>query len=449
MSNIAGFYYFLSNCWANYTQVLPKTITFVACNVNIVGFFIPYQKPTKRYHIRTLSITFQKSNMQQIATAQRLQTVEEYYFSIKLAQIRQMNEAGKAVINLGIGSPDLPPHPSVIAALHQTAQQSNTHGYQSYTGIPALRQAMAAWYRRIYGVELSPDKEILPLMGSKEGIVHISLAYLNPDDTVLVPNPGYPTYTSASQLCQANIVSYPLLAEQQWQPDWAYLEQIDLSRAKIMWVNYPNMPTGANANLQLFEKLVAFAHQHQLLLVNDNPYSQILNPSPMSIFQVDGAKEVALELNSLSKSYNMAGWRVGMLCGNATALQNVLKVKSNMDSGMFLGIQQAAIQALQLPQTWQEQQDKIYTERRQKAYQIVATLGCSHDPQQTGMFVWAKLPDSITNATQFVDHILEQAHVFITPGSIFGSEGSRYIRLSLCSTAETFETALQRIQQLL
>ncbi len=383
-----------------------------------------------------------------IPPANRLNTVEEYYFSQKLRQIRELQASGKNIINLGIGSPDLAPAPQVIDALYNTAQQDNTHGYQSYTGIPELRYAMSNWYKRTYKVELNPDNEILPLMGSKEGIMHLSMAFLNTQDAVLVPNPGYPTYSSVSNLLEAKTIYYPLTEKNNWQPDWDFLENTDLSGVKLMWTSYPNMPTGANGSLSLFEQLVRFAHKHRILLVNDNPYSLILNPKPISILQVDGAKEVALELNSLSKSHNMAGWRVGMVAGSADYISNILKVKSNMDSGMFLGIQQAAIAALQLPLSWHEEQNNIYQSRRYLANQIADELNCTYDAQQVGMFLWAKVPDVVNNVGDFVDNILHNAHVFITPGFIFGSAGERYIRLSLCSPIEKFIEAHQRIKHI-
>lgn len=384
-----------------------------------------------------------------IPPANRLNTVEEYYFSQKLRQIREMQLLGSDIINLGIGSPDLAPAPQVVAALYDTAQQDNAHGYQSYTGIPELRQAMCRWYERTYGVILHHDSEILPLMGSKEGIMHLSMAFLNAQDGVLVPNPGYPTYSSVSNLLEATAIYYPLDEKNNWQPNWDFLENTDLSSVKLMWTSYPNMPTGANADLHLFERLVRFANDHRILIVNDNPYSLILNPKPVSILQVDGAKEVALELNSLSKSHNMAGWRVGMVAGAADYISNILKVKSNMDSGMFLGIQRAAIAALQLPLSWHEQQNIIYQSRRHLANQIADELQCTYDPKQVGMFLWAKVPDSVDNVGDFVDNILHKAHVFITPGFIFGSAGERYIRISLCSPIEKFIAAHQRIKQLI
>lgn len=382
-----------------------------------------------------------------ISTANRLQSVTEYYFSHKLREIRQLQDKGMDIINIGIGSPDLAPSKATIQALTDTALQGNNHGYQSYTGVPALRQAMANFYADTYQVALDPVTEILPLMGSKEGIMHISMAFLNPGDTVLVPNPGYLTYSSVAKLVQAEAISYPLDEQNNWQPDWNYLENLDLEKVKIMWVNYPNMPTGADACPKIFKKLIAFAKKYKILIVNDNPYSLILNPSPKSIHQTRGASEVALELNSLSKSHNMAGWRVGMVTGRADYIQAILKVKSNMDSGMFLGIQKAAIQALQNPTSWHSTQNNIYRQRKTLAKTILQTLGCTISSNQVGLFVWAKTPDHIQNTKDWVNELLYKAQVFITPGFIFGSAGERYVRLSLCTSEARLQEALQRIQQ--
>lgn len=384
-----------------------------------------------------------------IPAANRLQTVQEYYFSRKLKEIRHMRESGKDVINIGIGSPDLNPSKSTIQALISTAQQDGIHGYQSYVGLPELRAAMAHFYQQTYGVSLDSRHEILPLTGSKEGIMHISMAYLNVGDGVLVPNPGYLTYTSVSNLLGANIHAYPLNARNNWQPDWDFLENNDWTNTKILWLNYPNMPTGADAQYATFDRLIAFAYKHKLLIINDNPYSLILNSKPKSILQCDGAKAVALELNSLSKSHNMAGWRVGMLVGQADYLQNVLKVKSNMDSGMFRGIQKAAIKALHNSRMWYEQQNQIYARRKIFAQKILDELKCKHNQNQVGMFVWAKIPDYITNVEAWVDEILYRTHVFITPGFIFGSAGKRYVRISLCCTEKRLQEALKRIENLI
>lgn len=381
-----------------------------------------------------------------IATANRLNTVKEYYFSTKLKEIRQLIQAGKPIINLGIGSPDLPPSTETISALQSCAQQSAAHGYQSYTGTPELRKAISHWYKQTYQVGLNYEQEVLPLMGSKEGIMHLSMAFLNPGDGVLVPNPGYLTYTSVAKLLNANIISYDL-QESGWLPNFKAIEkQNDLSKVKIMWVNYPNMPTGANATTALFQQLVAFGKKHQILIVNDNPYSLVLNPKPQSILQTAGAKEVCLELNSLSKSHNMAGWRVGMLCGAADYIKAVLKVKSNMDSGMFLGIQKAAVKALQNSPTWHAQQNQQYAQRKQIATQILSTLGCTYQTQQVGMFIWAKIPNTVTDVIQWTDEVLYKTNVFITPGLIFGSAGKHYVRISLCSKLDTFQQALKRVQ---
>ncbi|CAM3780471.1 aminotransferase class I/II-fold pyridoxal phosphate-dependent enzyme [Flavobacterium branchiophilum] len=380
-----------------------------------------------------------------ITTAKRLQTVEEYYFSSKLREVRQMISEGKKVINMGIGSPDLAPSKAVIKAIQEAVLEPNAHQYQSYQGLPELRQGMADFYQKHFKVNLNPNTEILPLMGSKEGIMHLSLAFLNQGDQVLVPNPGYPTYTSVSHLVQAETVYYDLKAAQQWEPDFEALEALDLSKVKLMWVGYPHMPTGATGSLALFEKLVAFAKKHNILLVNDNPYSFVLNQNPMSILQVEGAKEVALELNSLSKTYNMAGWRVGMISGRADYIDAVLKVKSNMDSGMFYGIQKGAIEALKLDKSWFEDQNKIYEKRRNLTFQLAKKLGCEVESKAVGLFVWAKLPKGITSGENFVDDILKRAHIFITPGSIFGSNGAGYIRFSLCVSEALIQEAIDRL----
>ncbi len=381
-----------------------------------------------------------------IQPANRLNIVKEYYFSRKLREIREMREAGKDVLNLGIGSPDLAPSQGAITALTETALNDNNHGYQSYTGIPELRTAISNWYERVYGVAIDFKNEALPLMGSKEGIMHISMAFLNEGDGVLVPNPGYLTYSSVANLLGAKIHPYTLKEANNWEPNWAALEELDLTSVKLMWVNYPNMPTGADATDALFAKLIAFAKKHELLIVNDNPYSLILNPQPRSIMQQEGAKEVALELNSLSKSHNMAGWRVGMVVGDYAYLSNILKVKSNMDSGMFLGIQKAAIAALNNTTQWHQSQSFIYQQRRQVARQIMDELGCKYNENQVGMFIWAKVPDAIEDVAVWMDELLHQANVFITPGFIFGSSGERYIRLSLCSKRAVLQQALDRVR---
>ncbi|HNP32132.1 MAG TPA: aminotransferase class I/II-fold pyridoxal phosphate-dependent enzyme [Flavobacterium sp.] len=379
-----------------------------------------------------------------IATAKRLNTVEEYYFSKKLREVRQLISEGKPIINMGIGSPDLTPDSTVIEAIQKAMFDDKAHEYQSYQGLPELRKGMADFYKNQFGVALDFNTEVLPLMGSKEGIMHISLAFLNEGDEVLIPNPGYPTYASVTELVQAKAVYYDLSDATNWQPDFEALEKMDLSRVKLMWVSYPHMPTGKNGNLELFEKLIAFGKKHRILIVNDNPYSFVLNDNPISILQVDGAKDVALELNSLSKTYNMAGWRVGMVLGNPTLIDAVLKVKSNMDSGMFYGIQKGAIEALKLGKNWFEKQNEIYTKRRNLIFHLAEKLNCTFDKNSVGLFVWAKLPEGITSAETFIDEILLKKHIFITPGTIFGSNGEGYIRFSLCVTEEKIQQAINR-----
>ena len=379
-----------------------------------------------------------------ITTAQRLAIVEEYYFSSKLREVRQLAAEGKPVINMGIGSPDLKPAPAVIAAMTAAMQDENAHQYQSYQGLPELRQAMADFYERNYQVSLNSTTEILPLMGSKEGIMHISLAFLNEGDGVLIPNPGYPTYTSVTNLVGAVPLYYDLKESTNWEPDFEALEKMDLAKVKLMWIGYPHMPTGARGNLALFEKLVAFAQKHNILLVNDNPYSFVLNDQTMSLLQVEGAKEVALELNSLSKTFNMAGWRVGMVSGNAACIDAVLKVKSNMDSGMFYGIQKGAIAALQSAASWFDEMNAIYAKRRILTEALAEKLGCEVYKEGVGLFVWAKLPVGITSAEDFIDKILYEKYIFITPGTIFGSNGEGYIRFALCVKEEKIEEAIRR-----
>ncbi len=382
----------------------------------------------------------------QIETSSRLQGIGEYYFSGKLREIDQLNQQGKAIINLGIGSPDLPPHPSVIKTLEEAAAKPQVHGYQNYKGLPVLRQAMADWYLRSYGVTLNPDRQILPLMGSKEGIMHICMTYLNPGDQALIPNPGYPTYSSAVKLSGGTPVTYQLTEQHNWEPDWDALEKLDLSKVKLMWVNYPHMPTGQSATPQLFEKLIAFARQHQILICHDNPYSFILNDHPVSILQTPGALDVAIELNSLSKSHNMAGWRVGMLCGADERIAEVLTFKSNMDSGMFLPVQMAAVTALALGSEWQKEVNAIYAARRDKVLELLQLLGCSPAPDQVGLFIWAAIPDGYASGYELSDRVLYSAGVFITPGGIFGAAGDRYIRVSLCGSVEKFAEAIERIK---
>ncbi len=381
-----------------------------------------------------------------IRPAKRLGQVEEYYFSKKLKEIARMRAEGKAVLNLGIGSPDLPPAPGVVDSLNKHSLIEANHAYQSYTGLPELRAAFAKWYATYFGVSLEADSEVLPLIGSKEGIMHISMTYLEAGDEVLIPNPGYPAYRAVANLTGATVRDYKLKAENNWLPDLAALAKTDLSKVKIMWVNYPHMPTGTAVAADFFAELVAFAKAHDILLVNDNPYSFILNDDPTSLLSVPGAKDVALELNSLSKSHNMAGWRVGLLAGKADYLQDILRFKSNMDSGMFKPLQLAATRALQNPPEWYQELNKIYRQRRKKVESMMDLLECKYDTNQVGMFVWAKIPDHYTSAYELSDEVLYNAHVFITPGGIFGSEGDQYIRISLCNSIDTFEVATRRMQ---
>jgi len=379
-----------------------------------------------------------------VGLANRISIVEEYYFSSKLREVRQLISEGKPIINMGIGSPDMAPSKSVIEAIQNAVTDENAHQYQSYQGLPELRNGMADFYKNNFQVQLNSNSEILPLMGSKEGIMHISLAFLNEGDAVLIPNPGYPTYTSVTKLVGATPVFYDLIENNNWEPDFKKLEQQDLSKVKMMWVSYPHMPTGATGSLSLFEKTVAFAKKHQILVINDNPYSFVLNGNPISILQVNGAKEVALELNSLSKTYNMAGWRVGMVSGKSEFIDAVLKVKSNMDSGMFYGIQKGAIEALKLDKSWFEAQNLIYQKRRNLTFELAKKLGCTYDENAVGLFVWAKLPLEIASAEDFVDKILYEKDIFITPGTIFGSNGEGYIRFSLCVKEEKIREAILR-----
>ena len=383
-----------------------------------------------------------------ISPASRMNLVQEYYFSTKLKEIAAMQSRGIQVINLGIGSPDLPPSPAAIAALNEAAQNPKQHSYQSYIGVPALRGAFADWYQTWYGVTLNPANEILPLLGSKEGIMHIAMTYLEAGDEVLVPNPGYPTYRAASLLTGATIVEYELSETNGWLPDLESLAKRDLGRVKLMWVNYPHMPTGAQATRGFFGKLIAFGKAHNILIVNDNPYSFILNEQPLSILSADGAMDIALELNSLSKSHNMAGWRVGMLAGNAGFVADVLRFKSNMDSGMFLPVQLAAAQALRNPPEWYANLNSIYRERQRKVFGLLHLLDCQFAADQQGMFVWAKIPARYKDGYALSDELLHQAHVFITPGGIFGSQGNGYVRVSLCSDTKVFEEAIGRIKSL-
>lgn len=376
--------------------------------------------------------------------AERLIYIKEYYFSRKLKEVRNLALQGKPIINMGIGSPDLRPPESVIKAIQEAVVEDGAHKYQSYQGLPAFRNAVSNFYQYHYGVTVDANTEVLPLMGSKEGILHISMAFLNKGDEVLIPNPGYPTYTSVTNLVEAVPVYYNLTAETNWQPDLQALETQDLSKVKIMWVNYPHMPTGAKGNKELFEKLIAFGQKHSILIVNDNPYSFVLNDEPSSLLSVDGAMDVAMELNSLSKSFNMAGWRVGMLLGSQKYLQDVLRVKTQMDSGMFYGIQKGAIAALELQHDWFDEMNDIYTERRKLIWQLADRLQCSYDEEVAGMFVWAKLPQGMA-AEKMVDTLLHDKDIFIAPGTIFGSQGEGYIRFSLCVSEEKIKEALERI----
>ena len=385
----------------------------------------------------------------QMNVAKRLEGIGEYYFSQKLREIDEMNKAGKKVINLGIGSPDLPPHPDVIKILHEEAMKPYQHGYQNYKGSPLLRNAVSAWYKKWYNVTLNADTEILPLIGSKEGIMHICMTYLNEGDGVLIPNPGYPTYKSAATIAGANVIAYTLTKENNWYPDFEALEKTDLQKVKLMFVNYPQMPTGQLPTKELFIQLVAFAKKHQILLVNDNPYSFILNDKPMSLLSVDGAKDVAIELNSLSKSHNMAGWRIGLLAGAKQRIDEVLRFKSNMDSGMFLPSQLAAARALQLGEDFHVEVNKVYRARREKVVELLQLLQCNFDEKQAGLFVWASLPHGYKDGYELSDKVLYESNVFITPGGIFGTAGDKYIRVSLCSSVEKITEAIERIKKVL
>ena len=383
-----------------------------------------------------------------ITPANRVGSVQEYYFSKKLKEVAEMNAAGKNVINLGVGSPDLPPSEQTIETLCEHARKANEHGYQPYVGIPELRKGFADWYKTWYNVDLDPKTEIQPLIGSKEGILHISLAFLNPGDGVLVPNPGYPTYSSVSNLVEARLIPYELKEELGWQPDFEELEKMDLSNVKLMWTNYPNMPTGANASVELYEKLVAFGRKHGIIICNDNPYSFILNEHPLSILSIPGAKEICIEMNSMSKAHNMPGWRMAMLASNAQFVQWILKVKSNIDSGQFKPMQYAAVEALSAKKEWYDNMNRVYRSRRDLAGQIMRTLGCEYDENQVGMFLWGRIPDSAESGEAIANKVLYEANVFLTPGFIFGSRGERYIRISLCCKNETLEEALKRIENL-
>jgi len=381
-----------------------------------------------------------------ITTAKRLEGISEYYFSQKLREIDELNKQGKNIINLGIGSPDLPPHPDVIKVLNEESVKPNVHAYQNYKGSPILRKAFADWYQTWYNVSLNPDTEILPLIGSKEGIMHICMTYLNEGDEVLLPNPGYPTYRSAVKLAGGVCVDYDLKEENNYYPDFEALKQKDLSKVKLMWVNYPHMPTGQLASIEMYKQLIAFAKKHSILVCHDNPYSFILNDNPMSLLSLEGAKDVVLELNSLSKSQNMAGWRVGVLCAAKERIDEVLRFKSNMDSGMFLPVQLAAAKALSLGKDWYDSVNKVYRERRAKVYELLDALKCIYSKDQVGLFMWAGIPGNYKDGYALSDDVLYNSNVFITPGGIFGSAGEKYIRISLCGSIEKFEEAIKRIK---
>ncbi|MEZ4795620.1 MAG: aminotransferase class I/II-fold pyridoxal phosphate-dependent enzyme [Flavobacteriaceae bacterium] len=379
-----------------------------------------------------------------IQVANRLHSVEEYYFSKKLREVALLKASGKPIINLGIGSPDLQPPHKVISALTESMADACAHKYQSYQGLPELREAIVGFYKEHYQVNLSPSTEVLPLMGSKEGIMHISMAFLNPRDEVLIPNPGYPTYQAVAKLLEAKPVFYDLKEKNNWLPDLEALEKQDLSKVKLMWISYPHMPTGATASHAFFNQLVAFAKHHDILVVNDNPYSFILNDSPRSILSAYGAKDVCLELNSLSKTFNMAGWRVGMVLGNNEHINAILKVKSNMDSGMFYGVQKGAIEALKCSKLWYLSLNNVYEQRRELVWKLAEALNCTYDKKATGLFVWAKLPPYL-KSEEFIETVLKNNHIFIAPGTIFGSNGEGYIRFSLCASTEDLEEAIARV----
>lgn len=384
-----------------------------------------------------------------ITPANRVASIKEYYFSTKLREVARLNAEGHNIISLGIGGPDRPPHPEVINTLCTEASKPDAHGYQSYVGLPQLRQAFARWYKANYDVDLDPATEIQPLIGSKEGILHTTLTFVNPGDGVLVPNPGYPTYTSVSRLAEAEIFTYDLTEEGGWEPDFDALERLPLERIKLMWVNYPHMPTGKCASQSLFARLVDFGKRHNIVIVNDNPYSFILNDKPLSILSIPGAKDIAIEMNSLSKSHNMPGWRVGMIAANPQFIQWILKVKSNIDSGQFKPLMLAASKALECDKEWYDDVNKTYASRRLIAEDIMHALGCHFDPAQRGLFLWGRIPDQYEGSEQLADRILYEAGVFLTPGFIFGSNGNRYIRISLCATNEKMLEALQRIKKLM
>jgi aspartate/methionine/tyrosine aminotransferase len=392
-----------------------------------------------------LESTIEEINYMKVKPANRTNTVQEYYFSTKLKQIDDMRRSGADIINLGIGSPDMAPSENTINRLIEEVQKPGVHGYPSYSGAPALRIAFAEWYLKYFKVKLDPEGEILPLIGSKEGIMHISMAYVNPGDEVLVPDPGYPTYSSVTNLVGGIVRTYDLKEENGWLPDFNILEESDLSKVKLMWVNYPHMPSGTRGSHALFERVVCFAQKHNILVCNDNPYSFVLNNDYLSILNVDGAKETALELNSLSKSHNMAGWRIGMVAGHKEYIKNILKVKSNMDSGMFLPMHLAAAEALSNPENWYEEINSVYLRRRKIAEKIMRTLGCNFNPDQTGLFLWGCIPEKVKSCEAFTEKLLQKTHVFITPGFIFGKNGDRYVRISLCLDEEKLMKAKNRV----
>ena len=382
-----------------------------------------------------------------IKPANRLAEVSEYYFSRKLKEVAAMNTQGMDIISLAIGSPDMPPSEKTIKRLCEVAERADAHGYQPTMGIPELREAMARFYQKWYGVELNPATEIQPLIGSKEGILHVTLAFVNPGEKVLVPNPGYPTYTSLSKILGAQVVNYNLKEDNGWQPDFDELEKMDLTGVKLLWTNYPNMPTGGNARRETYQRLIDFAQRHQIVVVNDNPYSFILNEEHLSIMQIEGAKDCSIELNSLSKSHNMPGWRVGMCVSNPTFISWILKVKSNIDSGTFRGLQMAAAEALENDEAWHRQANiATYAARRRYAEEIMTALGCSFDTNQVGMFLWGRIPERYANCEELTEKVLYEARVFITPGFIFGSNGDRYVRISLCAKEEKIKEALERVK---
>lgn len=387
----------------------------------------------------------QNSKCKEIVPADRVQTVSEYFFSKKLREVAALRAQDMDIISLGIGGPDRPPHAKVVERLCEESRRDDTHSYQSYVGIPELRKAFAEWYERSYGVQLNPESEIQPLIGSKEGILHTTLAFVNKGDGVLVPNPGYPTYTSVSRLAEAEIFTYDLCEESGWQPDFEALERLPLERIKLMWVNYPNMPTGARATKETMQRLVDFGRRHGIVICNDNPYSFILNEQPESLLAIEGAKDVCIEMNSLSKSHNMAGWRVGMLAAKPEFVQWILRVKSNIDSGMFRPLQLAAVEALGCDDEWYVALNAEYAERRKIAEQIMEAVGCSYDPNQVGLFLWGRIPEQMQDGVQLADMLLYELGIFVTPGMVFGSNGDRYVRISLCATQERMREALERV----